>query len=188
MTERKCLNTLLNLDEVKQLELGDFLKQEPEVDETGENEGEGGYGGTSSPQEEGEEGGHEGSEAPPNQKKGGHGGSSAPPCQNPTCQDPLHAPSYHIFEISGDNRVVICQPCYQLGYRFCLFTLDVLPMDQMDPVLDNMYAQPEYHQNQLTPERLYNVTDLYMYFKMIGLENPNPRHILIKLNKVQTLQ
>jgi hypothetical protein len=106
-------------------------------------------------------------------------------CQNPKCLQNEHA-CFHLFEIDGDTTVVICNKCYDLGVRFCLFTHEILSMDQMEPVLDNMYAQPLYHQGQLDHDHLSSVNDMYQYFKSIGVDNPNPTHVVINLNQEDT--
>lgn len=108
-------------------------------------------------------------------------------CQNEKCpyltkQDEID--DLHVFEIDGDHHVVICDKCYNAGFRFCLFTHDVLPRDQLEPVLENMYAKPAYHQGQLNKSILDTIDDIYSYFQMIGIENPNPTHIIFNLRKI----
>lgn len=108
-------------------------------------------------------------------------------CQNEKCpyltkRDEIT--DLHVFEIDGDHNIVICDKCYEAGFRFCLFTHDVMPLDQLDPVLDNMYAQPAYHQGQLNKSILDTLDDIYTYFQLIGIENPNPTHVIINLRKI----
>jgi hypothetical protein len=104
-------------------------------------------------------------------------------CQNPGCMcDPIN--SIHIFEVNEDNLIMICDECYQSGYRFCLFTHDVLHIKDLEPVLNGMYAQPSYNQNQLNDLILNTVDDLYQYFKIVGIDNPYPQHTIVQLHEV----
>ena len=107
-------------------------------------------------------------------------------CQNPNCECE-NPTEIHVYEIDADRRVIICDHCYDSGYRFCIFTLDVLPISQLDPVLDNMYAQPQRHMNQLEHDVLAHVDDLYQYLKIIGIDNPNPEHILCKVDHFEQI-
>jgi hypothetical protein len=104
-------------------------------------------------------------------------------CDNPHCQV-KHIETVHRFEIDGEHEILICANCYDLGYRFCLFTHEVLHMDQMDSVLENMYAQKSYHKGQLSYQILCCVPNLYQYFKMIGIENPDPTHSIVNLHEI----
>lgn len=97
-------------------------------------------------------------------------------CQNECCNNG-GSTTYHTFEITDDHLVVICEKCYDNGYRFCIFSHQVAHMTQMDKVLDDMYALPHYHQNQLTPDKMCDISDLFYYFKMIGIDNPSPIHV-----------
>src|SRR5258706_14261743 len=99
-------------------------------------------------------------------------------CQNAFCHA-ITSDFFHLYEITADHLIVICHQCYEEGYRFCLFTHDVLHLSDLDPVFDNMYAQNQYHQNQLDSSILKNVKCLADYFQMIGIENPNPNYYLI---------
>lgn len=66
-----------------------------------------------------------------------------PLCQNPQCQY-LHRKNelrlLYIYEISSERSVIICDRCYDAGYRFCLFTHEVLHISHLEPVLDQYYA------------------------------------------------
>jgi len=107
-------------------------------------------------------------------------------CNNPKCQylsNREDLESLHLYEVDADHIITICDHCYNKGYRFCLFTHEVLHIDDLDNVLDGMYAQPHYHQNQLRPEILSKVDDLDSYFQMIGIDNPNPTHHIIDLTE-----
>ena len=150
-------HNLLNLQEVMKIQLGDFLKNEPHEQQEQEQP---------EPSEQQE---------PPEHDQY--------VCQNPKCRH-NERESIHLFEVDGDNMIVICNQCYNSGYRFCLFTHEVLPLDQLEPVLDNMYAQPIYHQNQLTPERLSHINDIYQHLRLIGVDNPDPKHTVVRLRKV----
>jgi hypothetical protein len=94
-------------------------------------------------------------------------------CQNPLChRDDIEL--FHRYEIDSDKAVVICNHCYDQGFRFCLFTHEVKHISQLEPVLDNMYAQPSYHQNQLEHSILSKIVNYEDYFRSIGIDNPNP--------------
>lgn len=131
----------LNLSDIQQLPMGDFLKQYPTE------------------------------ELEPIQNQ---------LCQNSLCQTQTQTQTnnYHIYEIDSEKHVVICNQCYNEGYRFCLFTHEVLHITQLDPVLEDMYAQASYHHGQLAPEILCHINNLYDYFKQIGIENPDPLHTI----------
>ncbi len=120
-------------------------------------------------------------------------------CQNPKCKylanrDELS--EIHVYEINANDTVNICNDCYHRGYRFCLFSHDVLHLDTLDPVLESCppvdtedgviqsehyYAHKDLHHGQLHPDVLSQIEDLIEYFKIIGIENPCPTHIIIDL-------
>lgn len=124
-------------------------------------------------------------------------------CQNPKCKYLNHRDELteiHVYEINANQTVNICNDCYHRGYRFCLFTHDVMHLTTLDPVLescpaDNIdvdfntqahkqeyyYAHKDRHQGQLNPQILSQIDDLIEYFKIIGLENPCPSHTVIDL-------
>jgi hypothetical protein len=105
-------------------------------------------------------------------------------CQNTLCKftdkreliDKLHT-----YEINGDTRVVICGPCYDKGFRFCLFTHEVCHISTMECVLDEWYVQPKYNNSQLSEKMILQVNDLDSYLRMIGIENPNPTYEVINI-------
>ena len=90
----------------------------------------------------------------------------------------------HVFEIDSERNVIICSQCYDSGFRFCLFSHEVLHMSQMDQIWGEMYAQPAYHRGQLSSELLAQIDDLYQYLQMIGLENPTPAHYQVNLKEL----
>ena len=105
-------------------------------------------------------------------------------CQNPSCRFlelKEEIEKLHNYEINGDKIITICNYCYDDGYRFCLFTHKVKHIEELDPVLENMYAQKNYHHNQLNEELLKKIPDLSAYFQMIGIENPCPTYNPIDL-------
>lgn len=153
----------LTLDEINQLSLDSFLKQEPE---------------------DAVEGDPDVAEGDHDEVEGGKlslDKSEIYLCQNPTCQYADSRTYVHVYEIDDDNQVIICDQCYDQGFRFCLYTLDVLHQSQLEPVLGNMYAQPAINQHQLDFERLDQVSDFYQYLKMIGIDNHDPEHTIIEL-------
>lgn len=102
-------------------------------------------------------------------------------CQNHVCAN-QNITMFNIFQIDDDdNIVVICDNCYNLGFRFCLFTNEVIHQDQMVNVWGDMYVQPEYNQDRLNPNILNNITDLHKYLHIIGIDNPNPEHNIINV-------
>ena len=105
-------------------------------------------------------------------------------CQNQTCEylaNKNELESLHVFQVDSDNDIVICNFCYDKGNRFCLFTHEVMHLSKLEPVLENMYAQPEHNQNQLNPNILSVVDDIDQYLQIIGIDNPNPTHTIIDL-------
>jgi hypothetical protein len=107
-------------------------------------------------------------------------------CQNPGCQyldrrDELT--SLHNFEIYASQIITICNFCYESNYRFCLFTHEVLHIDELEPVLDGMYAQPKYNQNQLNPDLLAKADNVVQYLNSIGIDNPYPTQTTIDLSE-----
>lgn len=105
-------------------------------------------------------------------------------CQNTECvflERKEELDSLHIFEIDGNTMITICNHCYDQGYRFCIFTHEVSHIKYLDPVLQEMYAKPEYHRGQLNPKVLDMVADIDQYFRTIGIDNPNPTHTVIDL-------
>lgn len=105
-------------------------------------------------------------------------------CHNPVCVCLTRPTTVYVYEINGENTVIICDQCYRADFRFCLFTHEVLPLGQLESVLDGWFAQPEYNRGQLSPERLRHMDNLYQYFQMIGIENPCPRVSVIQLTEV----
>jgi CMP-N-acetylneuraminic acid synthetase len=106
-------------------------------------------------------------------------------CQNPDCPYLNHREvreCLHIFEIDDTESIVICNQCYDNGYRFCLYTHEVMHQNKLQQVLGNMYAQPAINQHQLDSDRMTHIDDVYNYLKMIGIDNPNPEHTIIALN------
>jgi hypothetical protein len=99
-------------------------------------------------------------------------------CHNDKC-DHQKSDHIHVYEIDDDTHITICQKCYDKGYRFCLLTLDVFHIDQLDPVLDEMYIQSTYNHGQLQSEHLQQIDNLYDYLHKCGIDNPNPKHIVI---------
>ena len=105
-------------------------------------------------------------------------------CQNPSCRFlelKEEIEKLHNYEINGDKIITICNYCYDDGYRFCLFTHKVKHIEELDPVLENMYAQKNYHHNQLNEELLKKIPDLSAYFQIIGIDNPCPTYNPIDL-------
>lgn len=107
-------------------------------------------------------------------------------CQNTLChcKDVTH---YHVYEINCEQRVIICQGCFERGYRFCLFTHTVYHLSELELVLGDLYAHPLYHKGQLTPEVLSQVDSLYDYFKNIGIDNPDPTHSVVTVAEIDHL-
>lgn len=102
-------------------------------------------------------------------------------CQNALCNhDETPETIFHLFEIDQDNQIIICQHCYSDGYRFCLVTHQVLPIDQLNPVLDGMYVEKHF-QDFFDCRLLNQISDLNKYYRMIGVDNPNPTHIITNL-------
>lgn len=111
-------------------------------------------------------------------------------CQNPSCSYLKRREalvSLHVYEIDANSMVTICNYCHDAGYRFCLFTHEVKHIKEMDPVLDNMYAQAKYHQDQLKPELLSKVKNIDDYMKIIGIDNPCPTHSIIELKETSPI-
>jgi len=160
---RNQLGYLLELSDVQQLtDLSDFLRQEPAVKTVGDDDTE------------------------KKEEEVLYKDINEYICQNAKClyhsrREELD--SLHIYEVDANTMITICNHCYDQGYRFCLFTHEVLHIKDLDPVLEEMYAQPEYHQNQLQPYVLSKVNDLDEYFQIIGIDNPNPTHRIIDLNE-----
>lgn len=105
-------------------------------------------------------------------------------CQNPNCKylkrrDDLE--QLHLYEVDSYNIIVICNYCHDDNHRFCLFTHDVKPINEMEPVFENMYAQPTYNRGQLHPDILSKVNDIDLYLRGIGIENPCPNYSTIDL-------
>lgn len=96
-------------------------------------------------------------------------------CQNNLCRS-NDSEILHNYEVSSDKIITICDDCYSNGFRFCIFTHDILHVAQLEPVLDNMYAQPQFNQQQLDKDKLLKINDLHEYFQIIGIENPNPTY------------
>lgn len=105
-------------------------------------------------------------------------------CANPDCQylekkDDLV--QLHLYEVDSYNIIVICNYCYDSNYRFCLFSHEVKPMSELEPVFENMYAQPHLHMGQLHPDIISSVPDIDNYLQSIGIENPCPNYSVIDL-------
>jgi hypothetical protein len=104
-------------------------------------------------------------------------------CQNPMCHCGDKVEYVHLYEIDSENFVVICNSCYDEGFRFCIYTHDVLHQTQLQPVLVGMYARPEINNHQLDIERLDCVVDLSQYLKLIGIDNHDPEHTIFQIKK-----
>lgn len=168
-------NKLLSIAEIHEMSLNDFLKQEP-FTETNTD--------TNIDPEVDPEVDHETNPGniPDNTSQQKDNPTDHYICQNESCQH-KDFNYVHLFEMDSDEIIVICDKCYDNGYRFCLFTHEVIHLSQMDSVLGDMYAQPSYHQNQLNPEIINTIPDLYQYLHMIGIDNPNPDHSIIEIMK-----
>jgi hypothetical protein len=105
-------------------------------------------------------------------------------CQNQECVCDGEIKNIHLFEISEDDNIVICEQCYDAGYRFCLFTHQVIHQNGMVPVLKDQFALKEYDKGQLHPDHLCQIDDMFQYFKMIGIDNPDPEHTIIDLERL----
>jgi len=106
-------------------------------------------------------------------------------CHNPICVCQTQNEKnkvLHSFEINDENYIVICGACYDAGYRFCIYTHNILHIDKLIPVLKDMFAMKEYDNGQLSPKIISTIDDIYQYFKMIGIDNPEPDHTIIPIN------
>ena len=108
-------------------------------------------------------------------------------CHNSTCQqiEPEH---FHLYELDIERGIVICSHCYDLGYRFCLFCHKIRILSEFDQVLEDMYAHPRCHRNQLVPQLLSGINNLYEYFQLIGIEHIAPMHTIINSGEIDHLE
>ena len=101
-------------------------------------------------------------------------------CHNRDCKTTRGL--FHCFEITEEYVIMICEACYDKGYRFCLFSYDVAHASELEPVFDSMYVRPDFNQGQLSIQNLSKIGRLVDYFKEIGISNPNPVHYTAKIS------
>lgn len=184
----KSNNRLLDLSDVIQLSnIDNFLKQQPDKDWlNGENNvNESNTKAQKKPQfDDEDEYVNDDQKSQKKEEKYMYSDLDEYICQSPSCrflERREEIETLHNFEINGEKIITICNYCYDQGYRFCLFTHNVKHLDELDPVLEGMYAQKNYHHNQLNAELLRKIPDLSLYFQIIGIENPYPTYNPIDL-------
>ena len=71
-------------------------------------------------------------------------------CHNSACHHQA-IDTFHIYDLD-DELIIICQQCHQDGYRFCLITHEILPINQLEPIFDHMYVKPSAIKNDSIPK------------------------------------
>ena len=104
-------------------------------------------------------------------------------CHNPLCQAEGFYESLHLYEFDDDQTLdnrIICQQCYEEGYRLCLITHEILHESLLIQIFDQIYVGSDCVVNL---EDLHNLTSpeqIEEHLKMIGIDHPCPKHTIIE--------
>lgn len=85
----------------------------------------------------------------------------------------------HCYQINEATTIVICDICYQLGYRFCLVSHVIMHQCDMIQLFNGYHIQKQYH-DQFNLRQLNQTKDVNQYLQMIGIDNLYPKYRKIK--------